>query len=249
MLDGGDFHIANFEPIHETMKLVLLPGMDGTGIMFEPLIRALPPEISPVVQSYPGDVPLSYAELLPMVRAALPTTEPFILLGESFSGPLALRIASTRPSGLKGLILCASFVYNPIRFFPRACRRLIRPFLFSYWPPWFRLRALLGGYSTPALFKLVERSHAAVTPAVLAARAREVIGIDAEDALSACCVPLLYIAGSRDRVVPKQNLRRIKSAYPNVKVVILPAPHLVLQAAPQAAAEVIAEFAASVSGR
>jgi pimeloyl-[acyl-carrier protein] methyl ester esterase len=231
------------------MKLVLLPGMDGTGIMFEPLVRALPPELSPVVVSYPGDVPLSYEELLPIVRSSLPASEPFILLGESFSGPLALRIAATNPPGLKGLILCASFAYNPIRFFPRACRRLIRPFLFSYWPPWFRLRALLGGYSTPALFKLVERSHATVSPIVLAARAREVIGINAEDALSACCVPLLYIAGSRDRVVPKHNLTRIKNIYPNARVVILPAPHLILQAEPQAAAAVIVEFAASVEGR
>jgi pimeloyl-ACP methyl ester carboxylesterase len=230
------------------MKLILLPGMDGTGIMFEPLVRALPPELSPVVVSYPGDVPLSYEELLPIVRAALPATEPFILLGESFSGPLALRIAATKPSELKGLILCASFVYNPIKFFPRACRGWIRPFLFSYWPPWFRLRALLGGYSAPMLFDLVKRSHAAVTPAVLAARAREVVGIDAADALSACCVPLLYIAGSQDRVVPKHNLTRIKNIYPNARVVILPAPHLILQAEPQAAAAVIVEFAASVDG-
>jgi pimeloyl-[acyl-carrier protein] methyl ester esterase len=242
------FHRTKLESVHSAMKLVLLPGMDGTGIMFEPLIRALPPEIFPVVQSYPGDVPLSYGELLPIIRSSLPAVEPYILLGESFSGPLALQIAATRPAGLKGLILCASFVHNPIKFFPRACRRLIRPFLFSYWPPWFRLRALLGGYSTPALFKLVERSHGTVSPKVLAARAREVVGINAEDALSACCVPFLYIAGSRDRVVPKHNLTRIKGVYPNVKVVILPAPHLVLQAAPQAAADVIAEFAASVGG-
>jgi pimeloyl-[acyl-carrier protein] methyl ester esterase len=231
------------------MKLVLLPGMDGTGIMFEPLVRVLPPEVSPIVVSYPGNVPLSYEELLPTIRSSLPTAEPFILLGESFSGALALRIAATNPSGLKGLILCASFVYNPIRFFPRACQRWVRPFLFSYWPPWFRLRALLGGYATPILFDLVRRSHTAVTPAVLAARAREVIGLNAEDALSACSVPLLYIAGSRDRVVPKHNLTRIQSIHPNASVVILPAPHLVLQAAPQAAAKVIAEFAASVSGR
>jgi len=228
------------------MKLVLLPGMDGTGIMFEPLVRALPPELSPVVVTYPGDAPLSYEELLPYARSFLPAGEPFILLGESFSGPLALRLAAANPSGLAGLILSAAFVDNPIRFFPRACRRLIRPFLFSYWPPWFRFRALLGGYAAPALFELVVRSHAAVSPAVLAARAREVIGIDAADALAACCVPLLYIAGSQDRVVPRHNLTRIKNIYPNARAVILPAPHLVLQAAPREAAKVIAEFAASL---
>jgi len=228
------------------MKLVLLPGMDGTGILFEPLIRALSKNLSPIVQAYPGDVPLSYEELLPHVQSALPMAEPFILLAESFSGPLALRIASTHPPGLKGVILCASFIYNPTRF-PKSCRRLIQPFVFGRWPAWLGARALLAGYSKPAVFELVQRAHKLVTPAVLAARARAIIIVNAADALAACRVPLLYLAGSRDRVVPGHNQRRIKKINPNVKVVVLPAPHLVLQNAPEAAAKVIAQFAAEVA--
>ena len=228
------------------MKLVLLPGMDGTGILFEPLIRALSKNLSPIVQAYPGDVPLSYEELLPHVQSALPMAGPFILLAESFSGPLALRIASTHPPGLKGVILCASFIYNPTRF-PKSCRRLIQPFVFGRWPAWLGARALLAGYSKPAVFELVQRAHKLVTPAVLAARARAIIIVNAADALAACRVPLLYLAGSRDRVVPGHNQRRIKKINPNVKVVVLPAPHLVLQNAPEAAAKVIAQFAAEVA--
>ena len=228
------------------MKLVLLPGLDGTGILFEPLIRALPQGICPLVQSYPGDVPLSYEELLPIIQSALPASEPFILLGESFSGPLALRIAAAKPCGLKGAILCASFVRNPIRLLPRPCRQLIQPFIFGSWPPWLRLRALVSGYSSPALFDLVERAHRIVTPEVMAARARAIIDVNAEEALSACRVPLLYIAGSRDRVASKHNRTRIKNINPSVRVVVLPAPHMVLQNVPQAAAKVITEFAARV---
>jgi pimeloyl-[acyl-carrier protein] methyl ester esterase len=229
------------------MKLVLLPGIDGTGILFEPLVRALPAEISPVVQSYPGDTALTYEELLPRVQASLPTGEPFIVLGESFSGPLALRIAAVRPPGLLGVILSATFVRNPIRFLPRACGRLIRPFVFSYWPPWLRLRARLAGFSAPALFELVERSHKMVTPAVQAARARAIINVNAEAALSACCVPILYLAGAGDRLVPEHNLRRIRSINPRVRVAVLKSSHMVLQTAPQEAANVIAQFAAEVS--
>jgi pimeloyl-ACP methyl ester carboxylesterase len=231
------------------MKLVLLPGMDGTGILFEPLVQALPGGLSPVVETYPGDVPLSYEELLSLIQSRLPTSEPFLLLAESFSGPLALRIAAANPAGLKGLVLCATFVRNPVRFFPRSCRRLIRPFVFGSWRPWLQLRALAGGYTAPTLFELVERAQKIVTPQVLAARARAVVGVNAEDALSACCVPLLYIAGARDRVVPKHNLTRIKNIHPAAKVVVLPAPHFVLQAAPQAAAQAIADFAAAVGSR
>jgi propionyl-CoA carboxylase beta chain len=35
--------------------LVLLPGLDGTGILFRPLIEALPPEIRTLTCTYPGD--------------------------------------------------------------------------------------------------------------------------------------------------------------------------------------------------
>lgn len=229
------------------MKLVLLPGLDGTGILFEPLLRALPQALTPVVQPYPGDVPLSYEELLPIAQSALPVSEPFILLGESFSGPLALRIAATHPAGLKGVILCASFVRNPVRFFPQACRPLIQPFIFGSWPPWFWLRALFVGYASGAMFELVERAHKIVTAEVMAARAREIIAVDGEAALTACRVPLLYIGGARDRLVPEHNRRRIEQIKPSVKVVVLPASHMVLQNVPEAAAEVIAAFAAAVS--
>ncbi len=34
-----------------------------------------------------------------LVRAALPAGEPYILLGESFSGPIALALAAERPHG------------------------------------------------------------------------------------------------------------------------------------------------------
>jgi pimeloyl-[acyl-carrier protein] methyl ester esterase len=228
------------------MKLVLLPGMDGTGILFEPLIRALPKNLSPIVQAYPGDAPLTYEELLPHVLSALPMAEPFILLAESFSGPLAFRAAATTPPDLKGVILCASFISNPTRF-PKSCRRLIQPFVFGRWPAWLGARALVAGYSEPAVFKLVQRAHKLVTPAVLAARARAILAVDAEDALAACRLPILYIAGSRDRLVPKRNLIRIKRLNSKVRAAVLPAPHMVLQNAPEAAAKIIAEFAAEVA--
>ena len=36
-----------------------------------------------------------------------------MLLGESFSGPIAAAIAAAPPPGLRGLILCATFLRNP----------------------------------------------------------------------------------------------------------------------------------------
>ena len=73
------------------MRLMLLPGMDGTGRLFGPLLRILPPGLEVTVFAYPPNRPCGYAELLPLVEStAVPEGGEFVVLGESFSGPLAL---------------------------------------------------------------------------------------------------------------------------------------------------------------
>src|SRR5690349_15943355 len=80
--------------------------------------------------NYPADEPLDYEQLLPQVLAALPSDRPFVLLGESFSGPLAVMAAATRPVGLLGVILCATFVRNPLWLRPAWLRHFARPLVF-----------------------------------------------------------------------------------------------------------------------
>ncbi len=75
------------------MKWVLLPGMDGTGLLFTPLLSALPIGVDPIVVSYPADRAASPEELLRIVLAHLPGEGAYVLIAESFSGPLALRAA------------------------------------------------------------------------------------------------------------------------------------------------------------
>lgn len=47
----------------ELPMLVLLPGMDGTGQLFSPLVSALGPDVETIIVRYPCDIPLSYEEL------------------------------------------------------------------------------------------------------------------------------------------------------------------------------------------
>lgn len=84
--------------------LVLLPGLDGTGELFDPLVRELGPDLSIRVVRYPQDPGLGYKELLQFARDALPPTEPLVLLGESFSGPIAIQLSAERPDQVRGLI-------------------------------------------------------------------------------------------------------------------------------------------------
>jgi len=222
--------------------LTLLPGLDGSGVMFRPLLGHLPSELKPNVITYPKDEILGYAELLPRVLTALPSPSPFILLGESFSGPLALMAAATRPQGLQGVILCASFIRNPI--WPRLpfLRYLANPLAFRFYPLASRLKSILGGYSSPEWLALKTEALSDIRPAVIARRVREVLKVNVLRELKSCPVPILYLRGDRDRLVPSHNLREIVAARPETKVVHLPSPHLVLQTQPALASKAISGF-------
>jgi pimeloyl-ACP methyl ester carboxylesterase len=229
------------------MRLVLMPGMDGTGFLFDPLLRELTAlGLESTVVSYPGARVVGYDELLAMVRSTLPTAETFVLVAESFSGPLAVRIAADPPAGLRGVVLCATFVQSPLRFLRPWLAPLVNPAILSLFPAVVRLRALAGGYSTPELRGIFERVHSAVRPAVLADRVREIMRVDVRRELAACRVPMLYLEGTRDNVVPPANVTAIKALNPSIVIEKLDAPHLVLQTAPAEAAGIIARFVAGL---
>src|SRR5262245_44928334 len=128
-----------------TRTLVLLPGMDGGDKLFGPLQAAAPAGTETVAVGYPPGPHNGYDDLLPAVRAHLPTGRPFFLLGWSFSGPLALLAAAERPPGLCGVILAASFARTPVPRLPRWLHALATPARFTSYRASSRLTALLGG--------------------------------------------------------------------------------------------------------
>jgi len=227
------------------MQLLLLPGMDGTGRLFGPLLRALPSSLSPVVVTYPADQTCGYPELLPLVEAAAPTGAEYVVVGESFSGPLALMLAAQHPAGLRGIILCASFVRSPLPAYARWLDALISPLWFRAVPRPVLHWALLGRHQTAALAELVEAAIGVVRPAVLAARLRAILQVDVATELRTCQLPVLYLSATEDRLVPPRSLASILELYPAVESVSLVGPHLLLQVAAQGAAEAIRRFAAA----
>jgi pimeloyl-ACP methyl ester carboxylesterase len=224
------------------LALVLLPGLDGTGLLFARFASALPPEIEPRVVSYPEEQVLGYDELLPRVRSLLPADRPFALLGESFSGPIALRLAAERPAGLVGVVLAASFHRHPAARWLGGVRSLVG-LAMSRPPPTWAARAFLVGPRAPRELVLeIRRANAGVAGAVLGARVRAALSVDASGALARCPVPLLYLGGARDLIVWPAAARQVRALRPDAEVRMLDAPHLVLQRRPADAAAIVAEF-------
>jgi len=224
------------------MRIILLPGLDGTGLLFEPLLRSFSPSVLASAMAYPRDRETSYDELAEEILPKLPQSEPFALLGESYGGPLSLKLAAARPHGLRALVLSASFVTCPHDYVPKWSERLIIPAFFYPAAIVSRMKALVGRYSTPEIQSLIERSLGTVAPAVLASRIKEVINIDATTELMSCQAPILYIQGTHDYVVPAGNLARIRKLRPDVQVARIDAPHMVLQTQAGISAKIIEAF-------
>ncbi len=228
----------DWEAVNPT--LVLLPGMDGTGELFAPLLRALHPSIPTVVVRYP-EGPGDYAAHEIVARAALPSRHPYVLLGESFSGPVAVSIAASRPEHCVGVILCASFLTSP-----NPLLRPLRPIL-SWWPPQkvpsFAAETLLmGRFATPALREAHRQALGQASPATLVARLDAIATVDVRAALESVQVPVLYLRATEDRLVPSAAGEAVMRHARQGQIVDIEGPHFLLQTAPERAAREIQAF-------
>jgi pimeloyl-ACP methyl ester carboxylesterase len=222
--------------------LVVLPGMDGTGALLADFAEALRGKIKVHLITYPNNRVMTYEELGEFVQEQLPSPQPFILLGESFGGPLALMVADKKPSGLVGVVLCASFAQYPI-----SAVRFISPFVRLapvFVPPAWVLRSvLLGQWHMPELLARLKSILVGLPAAVLRNRAAAALRVDARGATSRLGVPLLCLRALKDRVVPFASASAMASLAPNCRVVDLEAPHFLLQVAPKESAELVLSFA------
>jgi pimeloyl-[acyl-carrier protein] methyl ester esterase len=223
--------------------LVLLPGLDGTGALFADLISALPPTLKVKIARYPTDCFLPYSDLAARVSEMLPTSNRFLLIAESFSTPLAAKVAATQPHNLAGLVMSAGFVTNPLRRCRRLATALARPRLFLFSPPRFVLGYFLIGSDPPkGLADGVRQTLRLVNPQVLSERVQAVLNCDAREDLSRVQVPLMYIQAEADRLVRAECFSEIQRLRPGARFVSVRAPHLLFQTEPQKASELIMGF-------
>ncbi len=223
--------------------LVLLPGLDGTEVFFGPLLRALPSEIDVRVVTYPPTGPNRYADLLPRVRAAIADVENCVVLGWSFSGPLALMLAVEQPGRVSGVILAASFVRCPLPI-PAWTRHFLCAPVAAAIRTTRRVPPLLLGRWTPAHRQAKMATWQRVPARTLAARGRAILGLNALPQLKACRQRILYLAGSADRIVPRRCADVIEEHGSSVSVVTIDGPHLALYSNPTDAAARIVAFMA-----
>lgn len=220
-------------------EIMLLPGLDGTGDLFDRLTPHLANDFFVRVVRYPNDPTLGYAGYVELVRKAIGQRE-MVLLGESFSGPVAIRIASVLGTQIRGLVLAATFIKPP-------------------WPGWLIRRAarvgpqttpkhirdaiLMGPYGDPELSAKTEAIVEGMPRAVRSARFRAVAGVDVREDFAKLRCPILALHGRSDWLVPKIAMQNAISRKGGARMIVFPAAHMLLQTC---AAECATEIGAFV---
>ena len=219
-------------------ELVLLPGLDGTGLLFARLVEALDNRVRTRVVAYPPDKPLGYEALAARVADSL-GPERVVLLGESFSGPVAVMIAARWPDRVAGLILAGTFTRSPLPPFLVRLGATLKP---RRIPDLLIRSKLMGWRDDPALFSVLRRIADTSSPSVIRRRLREIAAVDVGRDLARVGAPVLVLHGDRDRLVPQRSVRNALQGNPRAAHRLLDAPHMVLQFRPAEAAREIAAF-------
>ena len=225
--------------------MVLLPGLNGTEGLFKPLIDNTPEDINVVAIPYPTHEKYSYPELADVVKAKLQELEtPFILIGESFSGPIALMQCKHQLQGLVGIVLVATFVTAPNiglgRFLPWH-------FGFKLATPLYAIRQSISTGVTRQFIQSISTELQKVAPSVLAHRIQSIFNVNVIQELKDCPVPIVYFRGTKDIVVPSRNLKLILKYKPDVQVAQFDTQHFLLQSKPQQAWQEILSFIQTIN--
>ncbi|MCL1635294.1 alpha/beta hydrolase [Luteimonas sp. SX5] len=214
------------------IRALILPGMDGTGELLTEFATALAPELVAKVVSYPRDAALGYEALTALVAESLPREGSYVLIAESFSGPIAIELAARKPEGLVGLVLCASFARAPRSRMLRAFDAMQRILPSNKLPiapamPW-----LMGRWSTRDWARRVRDAVRSVSAEAMRARLLAAAETDATPRIADIDCPLLYLKGSRDRLIGGAGWRGIRDLCRNAVCIEIEGPHFLLQAKP-----------------
>ena len=227
-------------------QLIVLPGLDGTGNLLQGLKTATAAKMRTKVLSLPEAGPQDYATLERSIRRKLPKDgSPYMIVAESFSGPLAIRISAEKSPGLQAIALVNSYVESPLSMGKGVLGTLALPLWLQVRKvPRRAVRHLMLGADAPK--NLVEEVSTAIErmrPGLLAARWKTVLTANEAAAYVKSQIPMFYLRGMQDKVVPETALETLIRVRPGLQLHEMKGPHMLLQRYPERCAEVIQKWA------
>lgn len=224
---------------------VLLPGTDGTGVFYEGLCRHLD-GIETRVLSYPLTGAQSYEHLGAVLLPQLPRDRAYMLIAESFAGPLAIWLAAHARQKPAGLVLAATFAASPFGWFGR----LVAPFaglghLMPISTSLIDFVLFNGKGRQPAV--RVKEIVRKIGRTVIIARVRSALTCDVRGWLGQVTAPVLVLNPTRDRLLPRWRKDGFRTL-PDMERVDLDLPHMVFQVEGDRAAQQVGRFIGRLFG-
>jgi pimeloyl-[acyl-carrier protein] methyl ester esterase len=229
-------------------SLILMPGLDGTGLSFEPFLKFISANANVTVVCYPTDKLLSFAETVECAAAQVSSLSRPVVIAESFSGPVAVQMIASGLVRAKALVLCATFAKSPHPFLWPVIRFLRIPLLIGPEMPALFFKIILGDEKRIAsLVPLWKKVHADVPARVMDHRLGLINLVDVTQSLKKLSLPCLYLQAIDDRIVLSSSLTDFERSIPQLMVKRIKAPHFILQDKPQECLEAIEEFLVSMN--
>lgn len=222
------------------MRLLLLPGLNGSNSLFAPLLPWLadmPCQVLELPQEGPQDSNSLVSALLPQLGDS-----PFVLLGESFSGHLAYQIALRQPPGLRGVIFAAAFLTRPqpllplSRYLPLPKRLLSHDFLLKL--------LCVGQQASPELLALLRKEIRQLPDTLLRARLHTLAQL--HEPSRPLALPALHLRPQQDRLISRNASDSLNRHCSDLRQIALEGPHFILQSRAEACAQAIKTFIAEL---
>ena len=222
--------------------IVLMPGFDGTGRLFDPLLECVQDRSRYLVIRYDDDY-TTLKQHVEHVMDTLPKDRDIILVAESFSSLVALEMLERGLPCIKGVLIVAGFIRTPVPYLLGMARFFSPDFIRIFSTKSFITRPLflahgIGGHA----LELLEDVTHNLPSSVIENRFR--IIAEAKDFASFTPnVPMGYLRAKYDLLVLKTALRDYQAfVQDDLFLREVSGPHFILQAQPEACAEIIEEF-------
>ena len=234
-----------------TPHIYLLPGMDGTGRLLGDFCAAIlnresdsnTPIFDATILSLPTDLPNTYDDLTTHFSEKLfrPfASEKYVIIAESFSGPLAVKLATANQGRLAALVLVATFLKCPA---PSIARVLPWSLMFRFPPPEFAVKRLMVGHNAPSkTVEMVRETVNGISPSILAQRMRSVLSVDVRREYSQLAIPTFFVEAAHDRMVSRNIQSLLSAQKQDTEFAIVDGHHLLLQTKPDETWEEIQRF-------
>jgi len=212
----------------------MIPGLDGTGNLFEPLINTIHKTFQILVVKYPNETSSALVDIVHFIRSQIPADRQVILIAESFGGPIAIKLLA---DGLrvKACILCATFSSAPrVRLLHLLKLLPIKILPKLYIPSIIANRVFLGKTSKLSTIKLLRKTIRSIEPRILESRINILSELDLLTELKLLPqIPFLFIQPTSDLLVPPESTNSFQEYLERIKFQKIEGGHFILQSNPE----------------